>query len=285
MKSSDNHSQRKIGGTIEPPSNFQFKTTKSRENKAFSADLPHEREHTHAQRAHAQSPILNVLVACEESQAECAAFRALGHRAFSCDIQPCRRGGNRSWHIQGDVTPLLEGLTTFTTQDGHIHAVSSWDLIIAHPPCTYLCRVSAVHLFADADKVVSLGGVKMWVNEERYKNLQKARQFFMQCLNARAHYVAVENPLPLRLARLPASTTYACPSWFGDRYTKKTLYWLRNLPPLMATIENPNATQLLKSTRGKYRARTSKYLAEALARQWSEFILKEKAINTPSRTF
>lgn len=83
---------------------------------------------------------LNVLIACEESQAECSAFRALGHRAFSCDIQKCRKSGNPYWHIQGDVTPYLEGETTFKVQAGVIVKLTHWDLIIAHPPCTYLCK-------------------------------------------------------------------------------------------------------------------------------------------------
>lgn len=90
---------------------------------------------------------VNVLIACEESQAECQAFRMLGFNAFSCDIQPCQRHGNPAWHIHDDVTPFLQGQTTFTTQDGKKHSVNSWHLIIAHPPCTYLCNVGSIHMY------------------------------------------------------------------------------------------------------------------------------------------
>lgn len=79
---------------------------------------------------------LNVLIACEESQAECMAFRNLGHNAYSCDIQECRQKGHPEYHIHSDVTPLLEGLRDFITQDNIKHHIDKWDLLIAHPPCT-----------------------------------------------------------------------------------------------------------------------------------------------------
>ena len=82
--------------------------------------------------------ILNVLVACEESQAVCKEFRRLGHRAFSCDIQESS-GGHPEWHIKGDCLPIINGNTQFTTEDGNQHEIcGKWDLLIAHPPCTYL---------------------------------------------------------------------------------------------------------------------------------------------------
>ena len=88
---------------------------------------------------------MNVLVACEESQEVCKAFRARGHRAFSCDLQECS-GGHPEWHIQGDALPLLNGNCTFQTADKYTHTQSGrWDLIIAHPPCTYLCLSGQKH--------------------------------------------------------------------------------------------------------------------------------------------
>ena len=81
-------------------------------------------------RTQVRAQDINVLIACEESQAECAAFRALGFNAFSCDIQKCRKGGNPNWHIHGDVTPLLKGGKKFITEDGVYHEVPSWHLII-----------------------------------------------------------------------------------------------------------------------------------------------------------
>lgn len=208
---------------------------------------------------------LYVLIACEESQAECQAFRDLGHIAYSCDIQPCRKGGNPYWHIQGDVRPLLNGDTAFNVQAGFLRCVPHWDLIIAHPPCTYLCKMSSVQMWKD--------GV---FNQERYAKMIKARDFFFECLNTTAaHYVAVENPLPMARAQLPKPSCFVHPSWFGVKYTKKTLYWLRNLPPIMAELEYPNPKQFVRSSRGKYRSRTFQQLAQAIARQWSEFILDD----------
>ncbi len=113
---------------------------------------------------------MNVLVACEESQEVCKAFRALGHDAYSCDIQPCS-GGHPEWHIQDDVLNYINGDTLplnwkrcapfpmFLTQDGKLHTMPKrWDLIIAHPPCTYLTNAGARWLWA--------GGR---LNQDRYK--------------------------------------------------------------------------------------------------------------------
>lgn len=209
--------------------------------------------------------VLTVLIACEESQAECIAWRELGHYAFSCDIQPCKRNGHPEWHILGDVSDLLQGVTSFQTQDGKYHTLMKWDLIIAHPPCTYLCKVSSVWMKRNGR-----------IQTDRYKKMLEARRFFYKCLGAQADYVAVENPLPMALAGLPKPSCYADPSWFGVKYTKKTLYWLRNLPPIMPEIVNPNTKQYVRSSRGKYRSRTFPQMAAGIARQWSEFILRDK---------
>lgn len=216
---------------------------------------------------------LYVLIACEESQAECKAFRALGHIAFSCDVQPCLRKGNPSWHICADVTPFLHGRTSFITQDGCTVSVPRWDLIVAHPPCTYLCKVGAPHLRENADFGLIVNGRYEFVNKKRWYSLLKARAFFFECLQAAAPYVAVENPCPMAIAQLPPADAFACPSWYGCKYTKKTYYWLKNLPPLFAEVINPNTKCLVTSSRGKYRSRTYPGLAAALAKQWSNFIL------------
>lgn len=210
---------------------------------------------------------LRVLIACEESQTECEAFRKLGHHAFSCDIQPCRRGGHPEWHIWGDVTPLLNGRSCFQTMDGKFHKLAKWDLIIAHPPCTYLCKVGSVWMHKD-------GGI----DQSRYKKMLQARKFFYKCLDAKADYVAVENPLPMKMAGLPRPDCFADPSWFGVRYTKKTLYWLRNLPPLMAEIVHSSPRQFVRCSRGKYRSRTFPELAQAIARQWGSYILEQDSV-------
>ena len=209
---------------------------------------------------------LNVLIACEESQAECIAWRELGHRAFSCDIQPCRKNSHPEWHIWGDVRPFLNGRSHFQTMDGKLHTLAKWDLVIAHPPCTYLCKVSSVHMVKN--------GV---LQTERYQKMLEARAFFFECLSAQADYVAVENPIPMARARLPRPSCYACPSWFGVKYTKKTLYWLKNLPPLVAEIDHPSPKEYVHNSRGKYRSRTFPEMARGIARQWSTYILAEAA--------
>lgn len=205
---------------------------------------------------------INVLIACEESQAECIAFRAFGFNAYSCDIQKARY--NPKHHIMGDVTPYLDGRTWFKTQDGHRHRLSKWHLIVAHPPCTYLCKVSSVQLIKN--------GV---IDEERLHQLELARDFFYNCLRAQADFVAVENPLPMKRAGLPKPSCFIQPSWYGVKYTKKTLYWLRNLPPLLPTLIYPNPKCFVTSSRGKYRSRTFPQVAQAMAEQWGKFILNE----------
>lgn len=207
---------------------------------------------------------LRVLVACECSQMVTQAFRELGHLAFSCDIQCVRNYQHLEWHIPGDATPYIQGLSQFVTQDGLYHNLRSWDLIICHPPCTYLCRVSSVHMYVDGQ-----------INQERLAKQIQARQFFDICLNAKAPYVAVENPVPMAMAELPQPTTYVDPSWYGHKYTKKTLLWLRNLPPLLPTITNTKAKEFVHASKGKWRSRTFPGLAKAMATQWSQYILDD----------
>lgn len=212
---------------------------------------------------------INVLIACEESQAECLAFRRYGFNAFSCDVQMCRdvsRGGHPEWHILGDATPLLRGCSIFKTQDGVCHQVRCWDLIISHPPCTYICRSGSPRMVKE--------GKMVW---SRYRSMILARRFFMECLNASAKYIAVENPVPMRRAKLPAPSCFVQPSWYGVKYTKKTVYWTKNLPPLMGECYYPNPKCFVTASRGKYRSRTFPQVADAIARQWGGFIVSQIA--------
>lgn len=226
---------------------------------------------------------LNILIACEESQAECEAFRALGHNAYSCDLQPCRPKGHPEWHIHEDVTPYLYGKTSFRTQDGKLHRVPRWNLIVAHPPCTYICKLSSCQLYKPITGRAWLNGKLVECNVERAEEMRKGREFFLTCLKAKADFVAVENPIPMRAAELPRPNAFADPSWYGVKYTKKTCYWLRNLPPLMGSYYYPNAKSYVNASRGKYRSRTFKPMADAIAKQWSDYILDEmtnKATNS-----
>lgn len=148
--------------------------------------------------------------------------------------------------------------------DGKWHRIKKWDLVIAHPPCTYLCKVSSVWMVQN--------GV---VNQQRYQKMIEAREFFLECLNASARFVAVENPLPMARAQLPRPSFFADPSWYGFKYTKKTLYWVKNLPPLMPKYVNPTNKSFIRSSRGKFRSRTYVGLANAIADQWGAFILSD----------
>ena len=122
---------------------------------------------------------MKVLVACEESQEVCKAFRALAHEAYSCDIQE-QSGGHPEWHIQGDCLHLINGNCSFTTMDGVTHEqVGRWDLIIAHPPCTDL----------------AVSGARWFAEKQKDFRQQKACVFFMQLMLADGDHIAVENPV------------------------------------------------------------------------------------------
>lgn len=149
---------------------------------------------------------MDILVACEESQAVTIELRKLGHKAFSCDIQDCS-GSYPEWHIKGDVLTELN---------------KNWDMIIAFPPCTYLSNAGATRLFP-AGKL----------NEERYKKGLKAKDFFMKIYNADCDKIAIENPVPSKIYELPERTQIIQPYYFGDEYMKKTCLWLKGLPPLI----------------------------------------------------
>lgn len=167
---------------------------------------------------------MKVLVACEESQRVCSAFRERGHEAYSCDIiEPS--GGHPEWHVLGDALITIEG-GVIKTMDGEEHYIGRWDLIIAHPPCTYLSAASAVRLFNKDHEI------KDWA---RYAKMRDAAEFFKSFLNADAPRICVENPVPLSVAGLPSYSQVIQPYWFGEPWQKRTCLWLKNLPPLEPT--------------------------------------------------
>lgn len=186
-----------------------------------------------------------VLVACEYSQVVTEAFRAAGALAYSCDLEPCA-GNHPEWHFQQDVTPLLSPRW-------------EWDLIVAHPPCTYLARVSGQALRIDA---------------LRWRKLVSAREFFYLFWNYEGK-IAIENPYPLNCAQLPPYNQVVCPSEFGHEYTKHCCLWLKDLPPLLpTTCRNIKAESWVKhcAGNGKRRARFWSGIAQAMAEQWLPLI-------------
>lgn len=200
---------------------------------------------------------IRVLVACEESQRVCTAFRERGFEAYSCDVQDCS-GGHSEWHIKGDVTPLLQ---------------QKWDLIIAHPPCTFLSNAGARHLYA--------GGV---LNEERLRKGIQASQFFLRFYYANCEHIAIENPVPSTVYCLPKYTQVIQPWMFGHPVQKKTCLWLHNLPELQPTdITGKRESTKVSGNwfnsggkeRQKNRSKTFPGIAKAMAEQWGDYLLTE----------
>lgn len=203
---------------------------------------------------------MKILIACEESQAVCKEFRALGHEAYSCDTEPCS-GGHPEWHLQQDVLPLLK---------------QKWDMIIAFPPCTYLTNASSVRL-----------RVQGQINQARMSKAVEAKKFFMEFINADCPCVAVENPTPGKIHGLPQYTQAVHPFWFGHSYTKRTCLWLKGLPLLVPTnIVRDGVTPYVnggcKDAHGNYRraqgrnerdqktrSKTFPGIAKAMAEQWA----------------
>ena len=163
---------------------------------------------------------MRVLVACEESQVVCKAFREKGHEAYSCDIIECS-GGHPEWHIRWDVIPLLNGNCSFLTCDGELHQIDGkWDLIIAHPPCTYLTPAGACNIPK---------------HPERIQQGFEAAEFFKKFLNAECKRIVVENPPPMKRFNLPKYTQIIQPYYFGDPYNKRTCLWLKGVNELKPT--------------------------------------------------
>lgn len=219
---------------------------------------------------------MNVLVACEESQAVCKEFRRLGHNAFSCDIIPCS-GGHPEWHIMGDALKVLNGKCLFGTQDDTIHEIKTkWDMIIAFPPCTYMSNAGACRMFPQ----------KGQIDPERFEKAMQAKKFFMAFYNADCERISIENPVPLSVVGLPEKTQFIQPYQFGHPYTKKTYLWLKGLPNLEPTdIVEPlgpyvcgnseiwkkqaaKGTVYGKEKSAKHRSKTFPGIAKAMAEQW-----------------
>lgn len=211
---------------------------------------------------------MKVLIACEESQRVCTAFRDKGHEAFSADIQD-PSGGHPEWHVKGDVLLILNGHCAFSTMDGCAHVIDKWDLIIAHPPCTYLTTAGATRLFDSNHNII---------NEDRFKKGVQSAQFFRRFLDADCERICVENLLPMRVFRLPLYSQIIEPYWFGDPFTKRTCLWLKGLPLLFPTsnlrredCQNTRQAAWFQhggKERQKNRSKTFPGIAKAMADQW-----------------
>ncbi len=192
---------------------------------------------------------MRVLVACEESQTVCKAFRELGHEAYSCDIIECS-GGHPEWHIQDDAIKVAYG--------------QQWDMMIAHPPCTHL-SVSGARWFKEGIKPISLQ--------------IEAAEFFMTLVNAPIEKIAVENPVCVMSTKYKKPDQIINPFQFGHPEQKRTCLWLKNLPVLketdnvyehMMTLPIRQRTRIhwLGSRKSKERSKTFEGIARAMANQW-----------------
>lgn len=229
---------------------------------------------------------MKVLVACEESQTVCKAFREKGHEAYSCDVIECS-GGHPEWHIKDDVLKILNPTykfdtvtsTTikgiwFKTVTGRRYYIEKWDLIIAHPPCTYMSKAGARFMYLTAGQV----------NPERLAKAMAAKEFFLKCLNADCEKICVENPTPLKIVGLPKETQVIQPYQFGHPYSKRTLLWLKGLDRLESTNILQEYKPFLPSNTGgfargkggsrgvvhnpKDASKTFEGIAKAMADQW-----------------
>jgi hypothetical protein len=204
-----------------------------------------------------------ILIACEESQTICKAFRKLGFEAYSCDLLPCS-GGHPEWHIQEDVFNIIN--------DG-------WDLMIAHPECT--------RLTVTANK---------WYKPEyahRFPTIHQDREdaveFFIKLVNADIEKIAIENPIGIMSTRYRKPDQIIQPYQFGDTERKSTCLWLKNLPKLVHTnVVKPEviefksgktmskyhyeSAKLTKEERRKARSKTFQGIADAIANQWSQIL-------------
>lgn len=227
---------------------------------------------------------MKILIACEESQTVCKAMRANGHEAYSADIlEPS--GGHPEWHILGDVLPIINGGCEFATMDGTQHIIrGGWDILIAHPPCTYLTVTG-----------------NRWFNVEKYgekakqraANRDKAADFFMMFANANCGRIAIENPVGYMNTHYRKPDQIIQPYMFGDAFEKATCLWLKGLPKLTPTdmVEPPERINfksgksmpkwyadlwhLPSSERAKLRSKTFEGIAKAMAEQWTESEVSE----------
>jgi hypothetical protein len=192
---------------------------------------------------------VRILVACEYSGIVRDAFTAKGHDAWSCDVLPTESPGN---HIQDDVLNHLD---------------KGWDMMIAHPPCTYLSNAGARFLFP-----------KKQLNNERYELGLEAKKFFMQLYNANINKVVVENPIPSKIFKLPKYNQIIQPYEYGHPVQKRTCLWLKNVGNLVPTdvVAERESTKIPGNwfnkggkERQKNRAKFWTGMANAMADQWS----------------
>jgi hypothetical protein len=237
---------------------------------------------------------INILVACEESQTVCKAFRKLGFNAFSCDILDSS-GGHPEWHFKEDVFEVIKNKGG-TLENGEKHFLNSkWDMMVAHPPCTFLSVSGAKWFYHPEDKSLPVKQRRPHPKfPNRSKDRDEAAEFFMKLYNSDIEYIAVENPIGYMNTHFRKPDQIVQPFHFGDQASKSTCLWLKNLPKLKPTdivdkgefIEFSSGRRIPKwysdgltktksaDERRKWRSKTFEGFANAIAVQWSEVLKK-----------
>jgi len=219
---------------------------------------------------------MKVLLACEESQAVTKEFRKLGHEAFSCDIEPCS-GDHPEWHIKYDALEIMNGDCMFDTTLNELTTISGdWDMVIAFPPCTYIC---------------GSGWFRSVKDPERMKKSIKAIEFAKKLWSCSAKKICIENSIGKLSTVMEKPTQYIQPYDFGNDASKKTCLWLKNLPPLIVNKDDYIKPRIVITNgkeykrwgnqtdsgqnrlgpspdRGKIRSKTYTGIAKAMAEQW-----------------
>lgn len=234
----------------------------------------------------------NVLIACEESQTVCKAFRKLGFNAYSCDILPCS-GGHPEWHLHCDVLGVIRDKRGILENGEEFILDGEWDLMIAHPPCTYLSVSGARWYYHPDDKDLPIDQRRPHPNfPTRAHDRKEAIEFFLALANADIPRIAIENPVGIMSKLFRKPNQIVQPYWFGDEATKTTCLWLKNLPDLTPSkivgkgervvlssgkslpkwYSDSFNTKISTEMRRTLRSKTFQGFADAMAVQWSKLL-------------
>lgn len=234
----------------------------------------------------------NVLIACEESQTVCKAFRKLWFNAYSCDILPCS-GGHPEWHLHCDVIGVIKDKKGVLENGEDFVLDGEWDLMIAHPPCTYLSVSGARWYYHPDDKDLPIEQRRPHPNfPTRAQDRKEAIEFFLALANADIPRIAIENPVGIMSKLFRKPNQIVQPYWFGDEATKTTCLWLKNLPDLTPTkmvgkgervvlssgkslpkwYSDSFNTKISTEMRRTLRSKTFQGFADAMAEQWSKLL-------------
>lgn len=235
----------------------------------------------------------NILVACEESQAVCSNFRKLGFNAFSCDLLQCS-GGHPEWHFNCDVFEIIKNHGGTLQNGEQAYIEGNWDLMVAHPPCTFLAVSGARWYYHPEDKDLPMEQRRPHPRfPNRRKDQADGKAFFQALAEQPIPRIAVENPIGIMNTQWKKPQQIVQPYHFGDEASKTTCLWIKNLPLLKHTNEvGSGEWVVLKSgrklpkwysdaltkaktpeERRNLRSKTFPGFAKALAEQWGEYLL------------